>query len=194
MPNSPIIAVFDYDNTLVKGDSLWPFLVAVAGWRRCVIVLIKALVIRTVQNPKGDKRTFIKDYLLRNLLGGRRVDDLVPAMKKMKAWPKELKTLQKLREHHAAGHHIVIASGSLDLYLPVLLEDIPHNALICTCMEVDGGIVTGRMIDGNCVRKRKAELVANYLLENGPFSESWGYGNLPHDALMLSLVQKKYFV
>ncbi|NTU76392.1 MAG: haloacid dehalogenase-like hydrolase, partial [Alphaproteobacteria bacterium] len=126
------IAIFDFDGTLVKGDSLWPFLVAVAGRFRCLASLFEALVLYPFCRS-DEARTFIKARLLRRILGGRHVADLGPAIRKLRAWPVWNKTtLMALRDHHAKGHRVVIASGSLDVYLSALLEKVPHDALICT--------------------------------------------------------------
>jgi len=188
------IAVFDFDNTLVKGDSLWPFLVAVAGGPRCAIVLARAFALAAWRGRGKDRRTLIKAYLLEHLLGGRRADAFDQAIAKLKNWKKELPAMDALRKHHADGHHIVIATGSLNLYMPALLEGIPHDALLCTQMEIADGVVTGKMVSGNCVRLRKAEFIEKYLRERGPFTESWGYGNAPHDLPMLNLVKHRVIV
>ncbi len=189
---SKTVAIFDFDNTLVKGDSLWPFLVAVAGWRRCVFALLGAVVFGFASGK--DKRTSIKEYLLSHLIAGRRVDDLSRAIEKLKAWPKKREAFNELVKHHESGHRIVIASGSLNLYMPSLLEGFPYDDLLCTQMEVIDGVITGKMISGNCVRLRKAELVDEYLKLNGPFDDSWGYGNAPHDLPMLDLVKHRVVV
>ncbi|NTU76734.1 MAG: haloacid dehalogenase-like hydrolase, partial [Alphaproteobacteria bacterium] len=81
-----------------------------------------------------------------------------------------------------------------DVYLSALLEKVPYDALICTRLQAKDDVLTGLMESGNCVRQRKAELVAAYLAAHGPFAESWGYGNLPHDLPMLALVQHKIIV
>lgn len=188
------IAIFDFDGTLIKGDSLWPFLVAVAGLPRCLYILAMALV-KINGCPQKERRTFIKSYLLKETLGGRRVADLEPAVKKVQAWVRWIEPTRKaLMEHHASGHHIMIASGSLDLYLPVLLKDIPCDTVLCTRMEVENGVLSGRMLTGNCVRERKAEMVGDFLATHGPFEDSWGYGNLPHDLPMLHLVKNRVVV
>ena len=65
---------------------------------------------------------------------------------------------------------------------------------MCTRVEVINGVVSGFMTAGNCVRKRKAEILANYIEKNGPFVESWGYGNYPHDLPMLELLDHRTIV
>ena len=74
------------------------------------------------------------------------------------------------------------------------MQDLPHDAIICTQIEVKDGAVIGTMVRGNCVRQRKAELVEEYLERNGPFAESWGYGNLPHDLPMLDLLKHRVII
>jgi phosphatidylglycerophosphatase C len=192
------IAVFDFDNTLVLGDSFFPFLAYAAGWPRALIALKDALFFTVWDSHKPeatDKRTYIKAFLMRRLLTGRKPKDLEKAIGKLCIWEKWNEPIKrKLMEHHEAGHHIVIASGGLDIYLSALLKDVPYNALICTEAEVKDDVLTGRMANGNCVRARKAELVAQYIAAHGPFENSWGYGNLPHDLPMLKLLKQQIVV
>jgi HAD superfamily phosphoserine phosphatase-like hydrolase len=193
-----VIAVFDFDNTLIKGDSLWPFLGRATGWLRTYAALTLALVhyIQHRHEPEAaDARTFIKAELLRHLLASRKTDTLTSAIQSLYQWQEwNPPILAALREHHEKGHHIVIASGGLDLYLPSLLKNTPHDALICTQVHVTNGVITGDMPNGNCVRARKAELVKEYMEKNGPFGESWGYGNYPHDVPMLGLLKHRILV
>ena len=181
------IAVFDFDGTLAAHDSLWPFLVAVAGFPRCVLAVLGAAAAYLVAKD-GDHRTIVKEKLLFTILRGRRAVDLKTAIKRMKEWPCWLDSLDALKKHHEQGHHILIASGSLDLYIEEMLAGIPHDGVLCTRMEVVDGVLTGRMESGNCVRQRKAELVRAYMQQNGPFGESWAYGNAPHDLPMMELM------
>jgi HAD superfamily hydrolase (TIGR01490 family) len=193
------VAIFDFDHTLITGDSFMPYLAHVAGKARTGAALAEALLALGWRQARGklggDARSFIKDRLLRRLLAGRRRDHLRSAAIKTRLWQKENEhVMRRLRDHHAKGDVIVIASGGLDLYLPELLLNIPHDALICTDIGVRNGIVTGDMINGNCVRLRKAARVAQWLADNGPFDESYGYGNYPHDVPMMNLVKHRIIV
>jgi HAD superfamily hydrolase (TIGR01490 family) len=199
MPSPSLtIAVFDFDNTLVTGDSFFPFLGYTAGWLRTTLALKDALFFAVWDSHRpeaADARTYIKAFLMRRLLKGRKPEHLEKALEKLSAWEKWNEPIkQKLIEHHKLGHHIVIASGGLDLYLTALLKDVSYNAIICTETEIVDGRLTGRMANGNCVRERKAELVAQYIAAHGPFEDSWGYGNLPHDLPMLKLLKHQIIV
>ncbi|HEU0118324.1 MAG TPA: HAD family hydrolase [Alphaproteobacteria bacterium] len=196
------IAVFDFDDTLVKGDSFKPFLIFVAGWPASLLALADTLLLFVVRCWKNrhdpvvlDFRTFLKAEMMRRTLKGHRTDKLGPIHGKMlnwRTWNEEMK--QALLDHKANGAHIVVASGGLDLYLRELLKDLPVDAVICTEVGVDGNVITGEMTSGNCVRERKAEMVADYMAQHGPFDVSWGYGNYPHDVPMLNLMQHRVLV
>jgi len=193
------VAIFDFDDTLVLGDSFFPFLGLVAGKGRTWWALICALSAYALRVARDDKsislRTFVKGYLLKSLLAGRKREDMRHAAKKLRAWRKDNDpVIKKLREHAARGDTVVVASGGLDLYLPELLSDLPCDVLICTDIGVKDGIVSAEMINGNCVRLRKAERIRKWLEENGPFDESFGYGNYPHDLPMMDLVKHRIIV
>ena len=196
------LAVFDFDDTLVEGDSLWPFLVHVAGLPRAASALLEALLCfvfrraRDKNDPAlADFRTFVKARLLKRLLAGRRTDSLGPAIERLRRWRRWNEPVRRaLLERAQEGCAIVIASGGLDLYLPALLADLPPHALICTKMEVENGLITGAMASGNCVRAEKAKCLKAWIAAHGPFSASWGYGNFPHDLPMLELVERRVIV
>lgn len=198
-----VIAVFDFDHTLVEHDSFWSFLAYIVGWPRTIAVFANSLLSYAAQKLTSahsrsldDKRTFIKAYLLCHIVAGRRPDELAPAIEKLRQrqrWKESVRA--KLLEHHAQGHHVVVASGGLDIYLKDLLQGVPYHGLICTVLERGAnGTVTGIMSSGNCVRQRKADLVAAYMAKHGPFTNSWGYGNMPHDGPMLRLMKHQIVV
>ncbi len=193
------VAIFDFDNTLILGDSFLPFLSFAAGKSATAAAVTAALASygwhRLQQKQTGSLRTFVKSVLLRHLLKGKKPENLIEAATKTRQWQKiNAPIMQSLREHREKGDTILIASGSLDLYLPELLKGFPHDAVLCTDIGVENGIVTGEMTHGNCVRQTKAKRVGAWLTANGPFDESFGYGNYPHDVPMLNLVKHRIIV
>lgn len=191
-----VVAFFDFDGTLAEGDSLWPFLLAVRGPFYCLFALGFS-VLHFLFNPSGqDRRTVIKAKLLERILKGRSLEEIEPAIQRMKRWPRWLEaTKGALLKHHEDGHLIVIATGSLDIYMKAILKDaLPYDELLSTEMEIVDGVLTGRMRSGNCVRTRKAQRVADYITVHGPFADSWAYGNLPHDLPMMELVKHRSVV
>lgn len=189
------IAIFDFDGTLATRDSLWPYLLRAAGPFRCGLAVLAALK-GYVFAPKGkDRRTAIKENLLRVTLAGLSIEEASLAGAKMRLWPKWIQaTVAALHDHHAKGHHILIATGSLDLYIKDMMSALPYNGILCTVMERKDDVLTGFMQSGNCVRQRKAQLVGEYLAAHGPFDDIWVYGNAPHDLPMMEWAQHKIVI
>lgn len=202
MSDKRTIAVFDYDHTLITHDSFWHFLALVAGWPRTILAFLQSLAAYVAREmgpereaPQDSIRTFLKAQLIKRVLAGKTVSGLEPAIQKLRAWQKWNEPVHKaLLDHHKEGHHILIISGALDLYLPQLVKDLPHHGVVCTDVEVKNDVVAGNMFNGNCVREGKAQRLKTYLQQHGPFEESWGYGNLPHDLPMLELLKHRIIV
>lgn len=186
------IAIFDFDGTLVGGDSLLPYLGRVAGRMRSGLIFARAVragSMRAGSNPDDDLRTRIKAGMLHRALAGVPQPVAAQAAERMRGWQRWYQpTLSALKRHADAGDMVVVATGGLSLYIPILLEGLPIDHILATDMEVVGGILTGRMLGGNCVRGEKARRVAALLHEKGPFDESHGYGNRPSDLPFLALM------
>lgn len=186
------IAIFDFDGTLVGGDSLLPYLRRVAGRMRSGLVFARAIragVMSTGANPDDDLRTRIKSGMLHRALAGAPLGVAQAAAERMRPWPRwHAPTLNALKRHADAGDTIVVATGGLSLYIPTLLDGLPVHRILATEMEVRDGVLTGHMQGGNCVRAEKARRVAALLRELGPFDETHGYGNRPSDLPFLALM------
>jgi phosphatidylglycerophosphatase C len=184
MPNSTV-AIFDFDDTLVKGDSLLHFIAGVAGWRAALLALAKAFIQPAPDQP--DRKGAIKTAWLRQTLTGISVEQAQQVAQNLKTWctwKDEVKTA--LLQHKKDGAIIIVATGALDLYIHALLQGLPVDLVMCTEMERVGGKLTGRMLNMNCVRKEKARRVQAWLSEHKPIT-SYGYGNAPSDLPFLAL-------
>ena len=191
---APGIAIFDFDDTLVAGDSMPRFLEALLGvvparWAM-VGAVVRALAGHALGRPAGvDFPGSVKAELLGSTLAGVAVADAHAAAHRLRprlVWLE--RQLQALRSHAAAGRRIVVVSGALDVDLPILLEGRPVDDILATTLECRDGRLTGRLAGVNCVRRAKAECIKAFLAGHAPTGPSWGYGNRPHDLPMLELV------
>ena len=196
------LAVFDFDDTLVHGDTMWTFLALVAGWPAFVLAstatallfIYKHFLLHDARLP-ADRKTFFKQQMLKRLLAGRRVESLREPTARLRSRLTWNETMRRtLQEHYDKGDRVVVATGSLNLYLPELFRDVPHHQLLMTDVEIVDGIVTGVLHHGNCVRQGKADRVAAYMREQGPFGDTYGYGNFPDDVPMLNLMKYRVIV
>lgn len=187
------IAIFDFDGTLIAGDSLLPFLERVVGKRKARFAMVRSLrsaVLRASRGKGGDIRTQVKAGLLARTLKGIPAEKAQQAADDLAGWLRwHPPTLDALRRHADKGHRVIVATGALALYMPRLLAHLPVDGLMATEMESVDGVLTGHMQGGNCVRDEKARRVAALLQREGPFTATYGYGNRPSDLPFLALMQ-----
>ncbi len=195
------VAFFDFDGTLIHGDSLPVFIAEVIGQRRTRLAFadaIQSAVHRRLRGrppPGVDFRGSVKAILLKRTLRGLPLSEAHAAAERVAAklrWYSP--TVEALNAHRRAGRRVVIATGALDIYIPFLLRPIEVEDVLATGMEVQDGRLTGKLITGNCVRADKADRVRAWLSTHGPFGETWGYGNRPSDIPMLALLERKIIV
>jgi phosphatidylglycerophosphatase C len=144
--NRTVIAAFDFDGTLINGDSLLPFLLKVAGTRRLAMALLRS-------SPTIGSRDRFKQNVLEKLIAGRTEAALRPPAEDYgRSLLKRIRpdVLAQLRYHQNEGHTVVLVSASPTLYLDELCRQlgIVHN--LSTRLEISDGRLTGRLDGGNC--------------------------------------------
>ncbi len=193
-------AFFDFDDTLSKGDSIFPYLLycirrglapkrqlfkAAAGFLRWKIQpssgrAVKEMTLsyikgRTVEDMDGIARDFFRDVQQKFFF-----EDAAPE-------------LFRLREQ---GAKIVVVSASSDLYMKVLPEFLPVDAVISTVCETENGVYTGK-IGKNCKGEEKVRRINEWLDAQGlsiDKEKSSGYGDSPSDAYMMRLTARPNLV
>ena len=191
-PERPVLAVFDFDGTLTKGDSLGAFLhrhLGTLGWSWALLrqsPVLLAYVLRLIPNHQAKAA-----LLQHSLLGAAQARLAADAQRLVQDWlPRHLSTwaLDELQGHQQAGHTCVLLSASLDIYLQAVAQalEIPH--LICTGMEMQHGVCTGRMSTPNCHGEEKWRRLQAWFAQQGRPRETWemhAYGDTRGDVSVL---------
>jgi|SaaInl4_135m_RNA_FD_contig_121_130593_length_5881_multi_3_in_0_out_0_4 phosphatidylglycerophosphatase C len=180
-------AVFDFDKTLVHQETLALFLRAVAGRGACLSACCVAGV-KAAKVSAEKRMPVFRAELLKRTLAGKTLSQVNAAAEqvfeklKWNGWVNS-----ELASHQNAGRKVIVATGSLSVYMPVLLrcKGIAVDDLLSTEMAIDGNTLTGEMVTPSCTWEEKAMRVKSWLINvEGPV---WGYGNMPHDGAMLDL-------
>lgn len=188
------IAFFDFDETLIEDDSLLLFQYALLGKTKTYLSLVKALFLTIIHRLNGrakgeDFKGSVKAewiYLTMRHQSLERLKKLAESLAPQLAWKDNI--VKKLLNHKAQGDQIVIATGALSIFIQQIInQKVPYDAILSTEMDVKNSKLTGLIKGYNCVRKRKAEAIKNYIKTNGPFNTIYAYGNLPSDRYMLEL-------
>jgi phosphatidylglycerophosphatase C len=180
-------AVWDVDGTLVPGDTLLPFLRRIVGAAR----LGRTLAVSLSQNAGApDRRSATKAAVLQDVLGGREwaAVDLTARRYVAEYVTRRIlpDRLRRWQWHRAQGHHMVLASASLGLYLNHLGTLLGADEVISTEMGTLSGRLTGRLVTPNCRGTQKSARVLDHLASR-PAGTVWAYANGTADRPLLML-------
>jgi HAD superfamily hydrolase (TIGR01490 family) len=182
------VAAFDFDGTLVSGDSLPRFLARLLGRARFSRVLSQASPAMLASYGRQG-RDGSKAALLRRALGGQdpaRVAEVGEAFGSRLADRVRPEMADRLAWHQDQGHRRVLVSASLAVYLEPFGRCTGFDQVIATRLEVGpDGLLTGRL-DGPNVRAHQKALLLRELLGPGEV-EMWAYGDSAGDREMLDM-------
>lgn len=185
------IAFFDMDHTLTASETLLPWLIEIRGVFRTCTTAALAGIWHLFAGFPGDRRTRYKKLWLSLLLRDVSLAEAQAAGCRLFARLRWLEPqVTALQTHRDKGHDVVVATGAATLLAEILITEKfgAGITVIGTELEIKNGHLTGKLSSENCVRIAKAKAVSAYMAHHGPYAESWGYGNPPHDLPMLSLL------
>lgn len=192
------IALFDFDGTLTRGDSLIPFLRAVRGDLRLALDLL-AVSPRLAAYAAGLMKNHVaKEALLRRTLAGMPIDALKEAGEAFArdTIPSLLRadTLARLRAHLDNGDVCILVSASLDVYLEPWAKTAGFRHVIASRLDLDpDGRITGRLAGGNCHGEEKVERIKKLFGEK-PAAPMIAYGDSKGDFKMFEFAGEAYLV
>lgn len=196
-PAGPVVAAFDFDGTLTRGDSLIPWLRGGLGPARLGWALGKTLPALAAWQLGRISNEAAKLVLLRHTVAGRSRDELAAWTDRFlhEALPGLLdpRALKRLAEHRAAGHRCVMVSASPEVYLEAVARQLGFDALLCSRLEWQGGCATGRLIGANCHGEEKVRRLQVWWADQPP-SAVWAYGDTRGDRPMLALADHGIYV
>lgn len=194
--NLPSIAVFDFDNTLTRQDSLIPFLRIVSGllqfwWGLFVMSPVLAgYALKLIPNWRA------KELIITHFLSGSREKQLnqYAVNFALEEIPKMLRSeaVQRLQWHQAQGHQTVLVSASLEAYLLPWAMTMGFDRVIGTKLESKSGILTGRIQNKNCYGKEKVERLKSVLGDLSKY-HIYAYGDSRGDKELLNIANVAYY-
>ena len=192
-------ALFDFDGTLIRGDSIIRFcfyafrkrLTGVGGLLRAGVMgaLYMAKLI-TAETSKQTTLAFLKgktreevDQIAQDFCREVLIPNLYP------------EGLARIRRHQQEGAEVWLISASTAFYLEPIREHLKLSGLIATRMHVDEKGVYSGLIDGhNCRGVEKTLRLAEVLAATDSmvdYAASYAYGDTAGDIPMLMLCQHK---
>lgn len=186
------VAVFDFDGTITRRDSMGPFLLASVPRRRLLPAMAKlsprmfAYAFGVVPNWR------LKEAVLTAALGGTPVtvferlasqfaSGRLPSMVRPDA-------LSRMRWHQGMGHRVVIATASLEAYVRPWAVTQGVADVVGTRLEVEAHRLTGRIAGRNCYGAEKVARLEALIADLHRITV-YAYGDSRGDREMLALAR-----
>ena len=189
------LALFDFDGTITKDDSLLKFIRFVVGDGRFIfglVVLSPILVaykLKLIPNYKAKQKMlswFFKGMSKEAFLKVANEYSLVHIDKILRP-----KAIEKINWHKNQGHKVVVVSASIEFWLRPWCEKNGLE-LIATKLEIKDDIVTGKLLSKNCYGVEKVNRIKEiYNLKD--FEYIYSYGDSSGDKQMLELAHEKFY-
>ncbi len=194
-------AFFDFDGTLIRGDSIVRFCLfafrrrwtGICGLLRAgAMGALYALRLISAERSKRGALAFLKgrnEKEVRALAGDFCQSELIPRL-----YPEALREIAAQR---ARGARVWLVSASTAFYLEPLKEALGLDELVGTRMHVENGVYSGLLDGHNCRGVEKTLRIAEVLAARGEdvdYAGSAAYGDSAGDAPMLMLCADKVAV
>jgi HAD superfamily hydrolase (TIGR01490 family) len=192
---SPPVAVFDLDGTITRDDTLRLLLrrgMARGPARPWAAVGLPSAW-RAAQRDVAARGAF-KACMLNIAFGGRTRAWLAPLIdgfvRDLLAENVKPAARAAIDRHRAAGHLLLLASASPDLWVQPIGAALGFDAVLCTRLAWDGDRFAGRLDGPNLLHAEKAAAVSRWMAKNAADATPHAaYTDHHHDLPMLLLAE-----
>lgn len=195
MSDKPVVAAFDFDVTITTKDTFLPFLYWAFGRKRVFSVLLKlfpdaAKVVLKLASRDDFKEKIVAELFTGKpakhfkILGDGYASSFSPIIRP--------KARARIKWHLEQGHRLVMVSASLNLYLEKIAHDLGFNDLLCTTLEEQNGVFTGKLMGGNCRCQAKVDRLQQLLGDLTQY-EIYAYGDSEGDKQMLEIADHSFY-
>jgi HAD-superfamily subfamily IB hydrolase, TIGR01490 len=200
--DSPVIAFFDVDNTLLRGASIYHL--GQGAFRRGLLTT-RDLVVFGWQQLRfiavGENKNHLVSVRERalELAGGHTeselldlADEVYDRYIKRKLWPE---TVALAREHLAQGHQVWLITATPVAIAKVITDRLGLTGALGTEIEVADGVLTGRLL-GHILHGERKAMAATELARrlDADLAQCWAYSDSRNDIPLLNLVGNRVVV
>jgi HAD superfamily hydrolase (TIGR01490 family) len=195
--SKPVVAAFDFDGTLTRRDTLFPFLLHVSGPFEFSIKLISLLPTLTAYALGMMRNDIAKQRVLRRFLSNMLLTEIqqhalsfaalkLPALLRKEA-------MQRLAWHTQQNHRCIVVSASLENYLKPWANTVGFNDVLGSRLEIQtNGAASGNLLGKNCFGPEKLHRLEALL---GPREGYilYAYGDSSGDKALLSAADYPFY-
>ena len=189
------LALFDFDGTITKNDSLIKFIRFVAGdaktlWGMMLLSpILTAYKLKIIPNYKAKQMMFsyffkgIAEHQFQKIAEEYSLKHINTILRP--------KAMEKITWHKELGHKVIVVSASIECWIRPWCEQNGLD-LIATRVEIKDGLMTGKFLTKNCYGIEKVNRVKEaYNLDN--YDRIYAYGDSRGDKELLGLSDKSFY-
>lgn len=190
------VAAFDLDGTITRSDTYVPFLAGLLARRPLRVLRALHLPAAAAFHLAGLRdNAWLKSVFLGAVLGGLSRGEIAPLVETFVASTvaRDLRpgAREEIMRCRQAGHHLVLASASLDIYVEHLAAALGFDTVICTRAALDAaGRISGALDGGNCYGDEKQRRLAAWLADDPRRRIVAAYSDHHTDLPMLALAER----
>lgn len=189
------IAVFDFDGTIIAGDSFPDFLIRTFGKRAFSVQLpfILFMKLAAVMGIWSAHRA--KEAVLSSFVKGMREEEFQKACRMYACVIPQMvypAALSEIRKHQEAGHPVVIISASIADWIKPWAAGIGISQVAATEVEIKKGILTGRFSTPNCKGAEKVNRLRSLFPDLNKYT-LYAYGDSSGDKELLALADYPHY-
>lgn len=188
------IAVFDFDGTIIRSDSLPDFLIRTFG--RCAFLLrlplIAGMKLAALSGLLSAHQA--KERVIGSFVKGMKEDDFLAACQAYASRIPELvypAADKEIQMHREAGHELVIISASVPDWIRPWALAAGIRTVEGTELEIRAGRLTGRFLTPNCKGEEKVRRFRSLFPDPG--HTLYAYGDSPSDKPLLSIADHSFY-
>lgn len=189
------IAFFDFDGSIIKGDSMLMYVNECCG-KWAVILGLIAIIPKIISLKLGSKKYFgLKEKFFKYTIKGKQRSKLEKCAESLR--PKLEESIwpfmqERMKWHKQNGHEIVIVSASAEIWLKPWTK-MQGYTLISSKLEFQDDTFTGKLSTANCKGPEKVTRIKeSYSLSD--YKDIYAYGDTSSDIPMLNLASHPFWV
>ena len=196
MGSRQTIAIFDFDGTLIRKDSLSDFLVFVFGYRGIILRSLPLVATLFLYACGFLSAQSAKEKILSRFIRGK---DEKAFAATCEAYARERipqivreDALRKAKWHKARGHRLIIASASPENWILPWAKTEGFDEVIASKLQLCGSKLTGLFSAPNCAGEEKKRRFLKFYPERESYF-LYVYTDSKKDQPLLSMADKAFF-
>lgn len=195
MIEEKVVALFDFDGTITRKDSLPVFIRYIKGDYAYFSGLIRLAPSLILFKAGFLTNSEAKQRLFEHYFGGIEINIFQKACNSFGLNIIQLlvreDAIQKIKEHQQKKHRVIIVSASCENWLSAWCNDMGVE-LLGTRLEVINNIVTGKLSGANCYGQEKVKRLAE-ITDIKSYTGVYAYGDSKGDTELLSIATDPYY-